>query len=62
MPKVLVIGDSCLDTFVYCKVERLAPDLPIPVLEEIERTLNPGMAANVFRIGYKYRLGNIHKM
>lgn len=49
MPKVLVIGDSCLDIFVYCKVERLAPDLPIPVLEEIERTLNPGMAANVFR-------------
>src|SRR3989344_1982397 len=32
MKKILVIGESCRDIFVYCKAERLAPDVPIPVL------------------------------
>jgi len=47
--QVVVIGESCLDEFVYCDVNRLAPDLPIPVLHEIRRVSNPGMAANVRR-------------
>lgn len=46
---VAVTGDACLDIFVYCSANRLAPDLPIPVLEEVERSTNPGMAANVSR-------------
>ena len=49
MPKIVVIGESCLDEFVYCEALRLAPDVPIPVLEEISRSSNPGMAANVHR-------------
>lgn len=49
MKKILVIGESCRDIFVYCKAERLAPDLPIPVLSIIEQKENPGMAANVER-------------
>ncbi len=49
MKKILVIGESCRDIFVYCHAERLAPDLPIPVLRVIEETQNPGMAANVER-------------
>ncbi|TSD03476.1 MAG: putative carbohydrate kinase [Parcubacteria group bacterium Athens0714_16] len=49
MKKILVIGESCRDIFVYCKAERLAPDLPIPVLNIIEQKENPGMAANVER-------------
>jgi D-glycero-beta-D-manno-heptose-7-phosphate kinase len=49
MKKILVIGDSCKDVFVYCHAERLAPDLPVPVLRVIEETQNPGMAKNVER-------------
>jgi len=45
----IIIGESCIDEFVYCKVDRLAPDLPVPVLHVIEKTTNPGMAANVKR-------------
>ena len=47
MTKILVIGESCLDEFVYCDAERLAPDLPIPILEIKEVRKNPGMAMNV---------------
>jgi D-beta-D-heptose 7-phosphate kinase/D-beta-D-heptose 1-phosphate adenosyltransferase len=49
MSKVLVIGESCTDIFVYCDAIRLAPDLPVPVLQIVKSTSNPGMAANVFR-------------
>ena len=49
MKKILVIGESCRDVFVYCHAERLAPDLPVPVLRIIEETGNPGMAGNVVR-------------
>jgi bifunctional ADP-heptose synthase (sugar kinase/adenylyltransferase) len=49
MPKVTIIGESCLDVFVYCEAIRLAPDLPVPVLQEIHVETNPGMAANVER-------------
>ena len=45
--KILVIGDSCTDVFVYCLTERLAPDLPIPVLKIEEEVRNPGMSMNV---------------
>lgn len=47
MKKILIIGESCLDRFVYCHAERLAPDLPVPVLRIVEQTENPGMAKNV---------------
>lgn len=49
MNEVLVIGESCQDIFVYCEANRLAPDLPIPILHEKRRVVNPGMAANVHR-------------
>lgn len=49
MPKITIIGESCLDVFVYCDAVRLAPDLPVPVLHEIHIETNPGMAANVQR-------------
>ena len=57
MKKILIIGETCLDRFVYCHAERLAPDLPVPVLRIIEETENPGMAKNVernVRAIYKY--------
>lgn len=49
MKKILVIGDSCLDVYTYCKTSRLAPDKPVPVLEQIHTVSSPGMAYNVFR-------------
>jgi D-glycero-beta-D-manno-heptose-7-phosphate kinase len=45
---ILIIGDSCLDQFVYCDTNRIAPDVPVPVLNEIETVVNPGMAMNVY--------------
>jgi bifunctional ADP-heptose synthase (sugar kinase/adenylyltransferase) len=49
MPQINIIGESCLDIFVYCDAIRLAPDLPVPVLQKIHTETNPGMAANVER-------------
>ena len=45
--KVLVIGDSCTDEFIYCDIERICPEAPVPVLKPNRRTTNPGMAYNV---------------
>ena len=49
MSQIKIIGESCIDVFVYCEAIRLAPDLPVPVLQEIHIEKNPGMAANVQR-------------
>ena len=45
--KVLVIGDSCIDEFIYCNIERICPEAPVPVLKPIKNQQNPGMASNV---------------
>ena len=45
--KILVIGDSCIDTFVYCHIDRLCPEAPVPVLQPGYKSTNPGMAGNV---------------
>ena len=47
--KFLVIGESCLDVFVYGRVERLAPDAPVPVFNKESVNNNLGMASNVER-------------
>ena len=54
MSQIKIIGESCIDVFVYCEAIRLAPDLPVPVLKEVHIEKNPGMAANVQR--------NIHSL
>jgi bifunctional ADP-heptose synthase (sugar kinase/adenylyltransferase) len=45
--KILVIGDSCTDVFIYGIIERLAPEAPVPVVKPISQRENPGMALNV---------------
>lgn len=55
MKTILVIGDSCRDVFVYCEAQRLAPDVPVPVLNILHQIENPGMAANVHRNILKYK-------
>ncbi len=49
MKKILVIGESCRDVFVYCDSFRLCPEAPVPVLNIIDQRENPGMAGNVRR-------------
>ncbi len=45
--KILVIGDSCSDIFVYGEIERISPEAPVPVFKPMRRTENGGMAKNV---------------
>jgi len=47
--KFLVIGDSCVDIFRYGKVNRLAPEAPVPIIIPENETSTPGMAGNVVR-------------
>ena len=47
MSKVLVIGEGCLDEFVYGKATRLSPEGPAPVFIESHTITNGGMAYNV---------------
>ncbi|MEK6882097.1 MAG: hypothetical protein AABY22_20945, partial [Nanoarchaeota archaeon] len=49
MKNILVIGEQCLDRFIYCKCDRLSPEGPFPVLTPVKTIENPGMAANVSR-------------
>jgi D-beta-D-heptose 7-phosphate kinase/D-beta-D-heptose 1-phosphate adenosyltransferase len=48
MKRMLVIGDGCLDVFVYGKCTRLNPEAPTPVFVPSYSTTNYGMAGNVF--------------
>ena len=47
--KILVIGETCRDLFVYCDSNRLCPEAPVPVLNIVDQRENPGMAGNVRR-------------
>lgn len=49
MKKILVVGESCRDIFVYCGSNRLCPEAPVPVLNVMDQRENPGMAGNVRR-------------
>jgi len=46
--KVLVIGDTCKDVFVYGSCDRLCPDAPVPVFIPEYQRENRGMAGNVY--------------
>jgi len=52
---VLLIGDECIDKFVYGNVDRINPESPTPIFDETnEIIVNKGMAGNV--------LGNINSL
>jgi len=44
--KVLVIGEICVDQFIYCEAKRLSPEAPVPVLNPVKTVKNQGMAGN----------------
>tara|TARA_Y100001970_G_C14141421_1_gene807302 strand:- start:346 stop:1281 length:936 start_codon:yes stop_codon:yes gene_type:complete len=43
----MVVGDSMLDEFHWCNVNRISPEAPVPVCSVKKTTLAPGGAANV---------------
>lgn len=45
--KVLVLGDSCIDKFIYGDINRICPEAPVPVFKPLYYTHNKGMASNV---------------
>ena len=47
LSKVLVIGESCDDVFVYGGVNRLCPEAPAPVFNPSFKIKNAGMAGNL---------------
>lgn len=47
MVRIVVIGELCLDRYVYGVVERLSPEAPVPILKPIKIVENSGMAGNV---------------
>ena len=47
MVKILVIGELCIDRFIYGVINRLCPEAPVPVLNPVEIRENDGMAGNV---------------
>jgi bifunctional ADP-heptose synthase (sugar kinase/adenylyltransferase) len=44
---ITVIGELCRDVFKYGNVTRLCPEAPVPVLTNVYKELNWGMAGNV---------------
>jgi len=46
--KILIIGDSCEDIYIYGKCDRLCPDAPVPVLIPQKTVKTGGMAMNVY--------------
>ena len=45
--KVLLIGDSCEDEYIYGRCERISPEAPVPVLNFSKIEIKAGMASNV---------------
>ena len=45
--KILLIGDSCTDEYVYGTCERLNPEAPVPILRFSRKETTRGMAWNV---------------
>ena len=45
--KVLLLGDSCEDEYIYGRCNRLSPEAPVPVLDYAKIKTTSGMAGNV---------------
>jgi len=47
--KILLIGDSCQDIYVYGRCDRLCPAAPVPIFVPTVSKNNDGMAGNVYQ-------------
>ena len=45
---ILIVGDSCIDEFIYGNIFRMSPEAPVPVFQPIKKTSNGGMSKNVY--------------
>ena len=45
--KVLLIGEICTDEHVYCNVDRVSPEAPVPIADVVWISQNSGMSGNV---------------
>ena len=61
--KVLLLGDSCEDEYIYGRCNRMSPEAPVPVLRVTEEEMKLGMAANIchniYSLGGKSSLASI---
>jgi len=44
--EIVVIGESCIDNFIYGPCNRIAPEAPALVFNKVSQKSNPGMAMN----------------
>lgn len=47
--KIIVIGETCKDIFVYSDTNRMSPEAPVPVIVPVEIKHNSGMSGNVVK-------------
>jgi len=45
--KVLLLGDSCEDEYIYGRCNRISPEAPVPILDYAKLQTKSGMAGNV---------------
>jgi D-beta-D-heptose 7-phosphate kinase/D-beta-D-heptose 1-phosphate adenosyltransferase len=45
--QITIIGELCRDIFKYGNVTRLCPEAPVPILTDVYKEINWGMAGNV---------------
>jgi bifunctional ADP-heptose synthase (sugar kinase/adenylyltransferase) len=46
--KILLIGESCSDEYVFGTCNRISPEAPVPILKEMQRESREGMSGNVY--------------
>jgi D-beta-D-heptose 7-phosphate kinase/D-beta-D-heptose 1-phosphate adenosyltransferase len=47
MYKITIVGENCLDVFIYGTIERLCPEAPVPVFKPEKKITNKGMIGNI---------------
>jgi D-glycero-beta-D-manno-heptose-7-phosphate kinase len=47
MKRILVVGDLIIDKYLYCSVNRLSPEAPLPIAKVEREEIKPGGAGNV---------------
>jgi len=47
MVNILVVGEICEDVFIYCDINRICPEAPVPILNPNNVVKNSGMSGNV---------------
>lgn len=45
--RILLIGDYCTDEYRFGTVERISPEAPVPIFNEVRKTQSEGMVGNV---------------